>query len=869
MYCLASGDPHYTIFSGYEHHFQGIGEYVFTQSFDRSFSVRTCMQRYYPGAIVATHRSIGIKTSDNVYTVDSGCNVKKQLKNLQDDHTISKSGNLVSMTFSGGEKVNVRCYAGSGQYGSHQTLQVWLPSDKYCNQVEGLCGAYSPGQKLANTYTTGDGALVQGWGGWGDLPRFQRDFGETFKVDAAHSTTDQVFDHGNCQALPPPAVAPKPFDGCLALKEWANANCCAGNSFDSCVDDIGQTCDKGNYAEENCALNEEEKKDNEGVDVIVIDAPPALPTPAPTPAPRVFLDVVFSYDGDANALATAVLEILRGSFGAPKILSVAPVQNGDRRLGGGSAKLRITAVGCSEEELKDFVNGALAGLLAKKGFIVTIGVAVTPPTAAPTSYPTPRPVDCQYKYVKVGTCTKTCGSGQQLFNRQITRPANFGGKCGAAQTKLEDCNTFACAVDCVVSGFSAYSPCTKSCGTGSKTRARSVITDVRNGGVACPALSSASPCSTKRCPIDCKVSGWSAFLGCSEKCNGGFNKKTRSIVTQPQFGGAGCAALEYTDMCNTHPCPVICVYEFLPWGACSASCGGGFQTSEVAVSRYDAHGGTACPDAKARACNTHVCPTPSPTPSPTPAPTPPPTPASSCPVITLKGLPKITIEASKDVIYSDAGAKCLDSVWGDISDSLKITSPVNRGALGTYSIAYNCENPAPWKCRAPTVIRTVEVRDTLAPVCTVKGKSIITTEASFTFTDDGATCVDQLDGAVAPVTTGTVNIEVAGTYKLTYTATDSSNNVAQKIRTVVVADTLKPVIGLNYGGKFFHKGDGSDTGANGEANPAKTYFKFMAEQSQSAQGWTIAAVSASIAGLAFVVYSRRSGNGAEQLSTIV
>jgi hypothetical protein len=168
------------------------------------------------------------------------------------------------------------------------------------------------------------------------------------------------------------------------------------------------------------------------------------------------------------------------------------------------------------------------------------------------------------------------------------------------------------------------------------------------------------------------------------------------------------------------------------------------------------------------------------------------------------------VEASSDTLYSDPGAKCLDSVWGDISDDLKISSNVNRGAVGTYSIAFNCENPAPWKCRAPTVIRTVEVLDRLAPVCTLKGKSTITTEASFTFADDGATCVDGLDGAVAAVTTGDVNIDVPGTYKLTYTATDSSNNVAQRVRTVVVADTLKPVIGLNYGGKFFHKGDGSD-----------------------------------------------------------
>lgn len=210
-------------------------------------------------------------------------------------------------------------------------------------------------------------------------------------------------------------------------------------------------------------------------------------------------------------------------------------------------------------------------------------------------------------------------------------------------------------------------------------------------------------------------------------------------------------------------------------------------------------------------------------------------------------------------LYADAGAKCSDEVWGDLSDSIKMSGFVDRAKVGVYTVKYDCTNPAPWKKSAITAKRTVIVRDTTDPVCKLVGDSTVSIEASFPYSDAGANCVDNIDGVRTVIKTGDVNVEAAGTYHVTYTATDlSKNHAQQQVRTVVVEDTLKPVIALKFGGSVIHKSGAEDTGLGNEANPAKSYF--MAEQGQSFNAWAIGAIAASVAGLALVAYTQRSSD---------
>ncbi len=91
---------------------------------------------------------------------------------------------------------------------------------------------------------------------------------------------------------------------------------------------------------------------------------------------------------------------------------------------------------------------------------------------------------------------------------------------------------------------------------------------------------------------------------------------------------------------------------------------------------------------------------------------------------------------------------------------------------------------------------TVTVTDPDAPVITLNGSNPMTVECHTSFTDPGATANDLCAGSVPVTSTNNVNVNVPGSYTVTYTATDGPNT-AMKTRTVNVVDTTAPVITLN------------------------------------------------------------------------
>ncbi len=110
-------------------------------------------------------------------------------------------------------------------------------------------------------------------------------------------------------------------------------------------------------------------------------------------------------------------------------------------------------------------------------------------------------------------------------------------------------------VNCTVSAWGEWSTCSASCGGGTQTQTRTVITPAENGGTACPALTQSRSCNTQACtpggtPVDCVVSAWSEWSQCDAACNG-TQMRTRTIVTPSSNGGATCPALTETQPCNT------------------------------------------------------------------------------------------------------------------------------------------------------------------------------------------------------------------------------------------------------------------------------------------------------------------------------
>jgi len=152
--------------------------------------------------------------------------------------------------------------------------------------------------------------------------------------------------------------------------------------------------------------------------------------------------------------------------------------------------------------------------------------------------PPPPSVDCVGSYSAWTTCTKVCGTQTATF--KITRAASGGGAdCAAANgaTKSQGCrSTKACPVDCV-GAYGAFGSCSKTCGTGASLSAFKVTTAAKYGGTACAVADKATKsrsCNTQSCPCDgspCKNGG---------KCtdNGG----KASCACTAGRGGATCTS---------------------------------------------------------------------------------------------------------------------------------------------------------------------------------------------------------------------------------------------------------------------------------------------------------------------------------------
>ena len=91
------------------------------------------------------------------------------------------------------------------------------------------------------------------------------------------------------------------------------------------------------------------------------------------------------------------------------------------------------------------------------------------------------------------------------------------------------------------------------------------------------------------------------------------------------------------------------------------------------------------------------------------------------------------------------------------------------------------------------------VLDTTPPEITLVGSATVTIEAGTTYSDAGASALDNYDGDItsAIVTTNPVDTSVLGSYTITYNVVDTNGNSAEEVtRTVLVIDSTLPIITL-------------------------------------------------------------------------
>ncbi len=158
--------------------------------------------------------------------------------------------------------------------------------------------------------------------------------------------------------------------------------------------------------------------------------------------------------------------------------------------------------------------------------------------------------------------------------------------------------------------------------------------------------------------------------------------------------------------------------------------------------------------------------------------------------------------------YKEEGFTATDDIDGDLT-ALVIAKEAD--GVVTYTVSDRSGNTA-------TVQRTIVYNDPIAPQLQLVGNNKMTVTAGTQFVDPGCKASDNVDGDLTAKITvsGSVNVYVPGTYKLTYTVKDGWGNESAVTRQVTVkAKAVNPSISVPGGKNIyltFDDGPGPHTG---------------------------------------------------------
>ncbi|KAM5295481.1 hemicentin-1 isoform 3-T3 [Glossophaga mutica] len=199
-------------------------------------------------------------------------------------------------------------------------------------------------------------------------------------------------------------------------------------------------------------------------------------------------------------------------------------------------------------------------------------------------------------------CSATCGRGIQKRSRLCNNPfpANGGKPCQGSDSEMRNCHHKLCPVDGGWSEWSPWEECTRSCGHGNRTRTRTCNNpSAQHGGRPCEGSAvEMIMCNIRPCPVPGAWSAWQPWGACSRSCGKGTQTRTRLCNNPPpSFDGAYCDGAEtQMQVCNERHCPVDGKWApWASWSTCTVSCGGGArQRTRDCSDPVPQHGGSKC-----------------------------------------------------------------------------------------------------------------------------------------------------------------------------------------------------------------------------------------------------------------------------------
>ncbi|KAM4677962.1 LOW QUALITY PROTEIN: SCO-spondin-like [Discoglossus pictus] len=170
------------------------------------------------------------------------------------------------------------------------------------------------------------------------------------------------------------------------------------------------------------------------------------------------------------------------------------------------------------------------------GTLSTFAIPTTPTTRTMV---TTGPSPCSSKQF-------TCGSGECLPMEK---------RCDLQRDCLDGSDEASCA-DCILSPWTSWSECSRTCGLGVIFRRRDVLRERLPGGHCTGAQFDSKSCFVQACPVNGGWSHWGDWSACDAECQGGVRSRRRSCENPPpKNGGLPCGGeAVQTESCNLHPC---------------------------------------------------------------------------------------------------------------------------------------------------------------------------------------------------------------------------------------------------------------------------------------------------------------------------
>ncbi|OXB51205.1 UNVERIFIED_CONTAM: hypothetical protein H355_009342, partial [Colinus virginianus] len=153
-------------------------------------------------------------------------------------------------------------------------------------------------------------------------------------------------------------------------------------------------------------------------------------------------------------------------------------------------------------------------------------------------------------------CSVSCGMGTRSRERYVKQFPEDGSMCKVPTEETEKCivNEECSPSSCLVTEWGEWDECSASCGMGMKRRHRMIKMTPADGSMCKAETTEAEKCMMPEChTIPCLLSPWSEWSDCSVTCGKGMRTRQRMLKSAAELGDCN-EELEQAEKCMLPEC---------------------------------------------------------------------------------------------------------------------------------------------------------------------------------------------------------------------------------------------------------------------------------------------------------------------------